>query len=174
MAEVTDLQDKLELSKVPLRIECFDISNIQGTDMVGSLVVFVSGLPLKNDYRRFKVRSVKGKPDDVRAIYEVVKRRYTGQLARQLALPDLVMVDGGAGQVSAAKKALDEARLSLPVIGLAKREEEIYRPLAARPLKLDRHSQALLLLQRIRDEAHRFAVSFHRARRSKTLFGRAT
>jgi len=169
--EVRELQKDLKLRNLPSRIECFDISNIQGSNVVGSMVVFAEGLPLKSDYRRFKVRSVAGKPNDVKAIYEIVRRRYGGSLAAKMALPDLVMVDGGSAQVNFGRKALQEAGLSsLPVIGLAKREEEVYFPGKKEPLRLGRRSPSLQLLQRIRDEAHRFAVTFHRERRRKALF----
>lgn len=169
--EITKLQKALKMNKPPMRIECFDISNIQGANIVGSMVAFLDGAPLKNDYRRFKVRSVAGKPNDVKAIYEVVRRRYSGALAAKMALPDLVMVDGGPAQVNFARKALAEAgHSSLPVIGLAKREEDIYFPGKKEPLRLARRSPALQLLQRIRDEAHRFAVAFHRERRRKSVF----
>lgn len=171
LLEVEELKAKLKLSKKPMRIEAFDISNIQGANIVGSLVTFYGGLPLKNDYRRFRVRSVEKKPNDVAAIREVVKRRYSGSLARKLPLPDLVMVDGGIAQVNAGKKALQEAgKGSLPVIGLAKKHEELYLPGKPSPLSLPRTSAGLKLLQRIRDEAHRFAVTYHREKRKKALF----
>lgn len=170
VAGVAELQKILKLKKAPMRIECFDVSNIQGSNIVGSMVTFLGGLPLKSDYRRFKVRSVAEKPNDVQAIYEVVKRRYGGSLAKKLELPDLVVVDGGAAQASFGRKALREARVQLPLIGLAKREEEVYFPGAKKPLRLPRRSPSLQLLQRVRDEAHRFAVVFHRERRKKSLF----
>lgn len=171
LAEITELQKSLRLRKPPMRIECFDISNIAGSNIVGSMVAFLGGLPLKNDYRRFKVRSVTEKPNDVQAIYEVVKRRYAGSLSKKMEPPDLVMVDGGAAQVNFGKKALEEAgHASLPVIGLAKREEEIYFPDKKTTLRLAKNSLALQLLQRIRDEAHRFAIAFHREKRRKALF----
>jgi excinuclease ABC subunit C len=171
LAELTELQKVLKLKNPPMRIECFDISNIQGSNIVGSMVTFLGGLPLKHDYRRFKVRSVTEKPNDVQAIYEVTKRRYTGSLTKELDLPDLVVVDGGAAQVSFGKKALEEARLSsLPIIGLAKKEEEIYFPGKRETLRLAKRAPALQLLQRMRDEAHRFAVVFHREKRRKSLF----
>jgi excinuclease ABC subunit C len=172
LAELTELQKELKLPGPPMRIEAFDISNIQGSNIVGSMVVFLGGLPLKNDYRRFRVRSVEGKPNDAQAVYEVVKRRYTKSLAGKMELPDLVMVDGGAAQVGSGRKALEEARLpGMPLIGLAKREEEIYLPGKRETVRLSRHSPGLQLLQRIRDEAHRFAVLYHRERRKKSLFG---
>jgi excinuclease ABC subunit C len=170
VGELTELQAALKLKKLPLRIEAFDISNIQGSNIVGSMVTFMGGLPLKNDYRRFKVKTVKGKPNDVQAIYEVVKRRYAGSLTNKLEWPDLVLVDGGLAQVNSGQKALREERKEIPVIGLAKREEEIFFPARRAPLRLGRQSCALQLLQRIRDEAHRFAVAYHRQKRRKTLF----
>ena len=170
IAEVSELQKALKLEQPPMRIECFDISNIQGANIVASLVTFLGGLPLKNDYRRFKIRSVTGKPNDVKAMSEVVTRRYAGSLAQKMELPDLVMVDGGLPQVNAAERALAAAKVDRPVIGLAKREEEIYFPGRSKPLRLPREAGALKLLQRLRDEAHRFAIAFHRAKRSKTLF----
>jgi excinuclease ABC subunit C len=170
-AEIAELRQALKLKKLPTRIECFDISNIQGSDMVASMVTFLGGAPLKSDYRRFKIKTVQGKPNDVKAIYEVVKRRYAGSLAKKMDDPDLVMVDGGAAQVAFGHKALIEAgRAALPLIGLAKREEEVYLPGAVKPLRLGRHAPALQLLQRVRDEAHRFAVTFHREKRKKSLF----
>ena len=169
--EVIELQKTLKLVKPPMRIEAFDISNIQGSHIVGSMVTFVGGLPLKSDYRRFRVRSLAGQANDFQAMYEVVKRRYAGTLAKKMELPDLILVDGGPAQVLYAKKASGEARLERPIIGLAKKEEEIYFPGRDKPLKLDRRSRSLQLLQRIRDEAHRFAVSYHREKRSKALFG---
>jgi len=170
LSEVNELQKELKLQKLPMRIEAFDISNIQGSNIVGSMVTFVGGVPLKNDYRRFRIRSVKGKPNDVMAIFEVVKRRYTGSLAKKMETPDLVMVDGGAAQANFGKRALDEAKLEVPIIGLAKREEEIYFPRKKGVLKLSRQSPGLRLLQRIRDEAHRFALSYHREKRRKAIF----
>ncbi|OGB89876.1 hypothetical protein A2625_05460 [candidate division WOR-1 bacterium RIFCSPHIGHO2_01_FULL_53_15] len=170
LREIGELQKELKLAKQPMRIECFDISNIQGTNIVGSMVAFLGGLPLKNDYRRFKIMGLSGKPNDVQAIYEVVKRRYGGSLAKKMELPDLVMVDGGPAQVSFGQKALKEAGVNRPLIGLAKREEEIYFPNKSKPLSLPRDSAALQLLQRVRDEAHRFAITFHREKRKKALF----
>ncbi|MDD5593375.1 MAG: excinuclease ABC subunit UvrC [Candidatus Margulisbacteria bacterium] len=170
LSEVAELQKALKLARPPMRVECFDISNIQGTNVVASMVAFLGGLPLKQDYRRFKVRSLAGKPNDVQAIYEVVKRRYSGSLAKKLELPDLVVVDGGPAQVSFGRRALMESKIDRPLIGLAKREEEIYFPGRTKPLRLSKESEALKLLQRIRDEAHRFAVTFHREKRQKALF----
>lgn len=169
LSEVDELKKVLKLAKMPMRIECFDVSNIQGKNIVGSMVAFYGGLPLKSDYRKFKIYSLEEKPNDVAAIFELVKRRYTKTLAGKLPPPDLVMVDGGKAQVNSAVKALKEAKLKTPIIGLAKKEETIYFP-TKKALKLRKSSAALRLLQRIRDEAHRFAISYHRAKRAKSLF----
>jgi excinuclease ABC subunit C len=169
--ELSALQQVLRLKKPPLRIECFDVSNIQGANIVAALVTFLAGAPLKRDYRRFKVRTVRGKPNDVQAIYEVVKRRYGGSLSKTMERPDLIVVDGGAPQTAFGSKALKETGIKgVPLIGLAKREEEIYFPGAVKPLRLGRSAPALRLLQRVRDEAHRFAVTFHREKRKKSFF----
>jgi len=161
------LQKVLELPYRPERIEGFDISNIQGSEVVASMVVFERGQPKRSDYRKFKIRSLeKGKPDDFAAMREVVMRRYRRLLEEGAELPDLVLIDGGKGQLGAALEGLLELGLShLPTVSLAKKEEWIFRPGQAEPLVLDRHSPALQLLQRTRDEAHRFAVTFHRQQR---------
>jgi len=169
LSEVEELKQVLGLARPPMRIEAFDISNIQGYQIVGSMVTFVGGLPLKSDYRRFKVRSLEKKPNDVQALYEVIKRRYAGSLAKKMETPDLILVDGGRAQVSFGEKALKEVGLNRPIVGLAKREEDLYLPQRG-PLKLDKRSASLQLLQRIRDEAHRFAVAYHRERRGKEMF----
>jgi len=154
-----------------MRIEAFDISNISGSNIVGSMVTFYGGAPLKSDYRRFIIRSLAGKPNDVGALAEIVKRRYSGALAKKLPDPDLVMIDGGLAQANAGERALaDSGRKTIPVIGLAKKEEQIYFPGRAKPLTLPRTSPALQLLQRLRDEAHRFAITFHREKRRKALY----
>ncbi|OGC03336.1 hypothetical protein A2276_00235 [candidate division WOR-1 bacterium RIFOXYA12_FULL_43_27] len=165
---VTALQEALSLAVPPDRIEAFDISNIMGEAIVASMVAFERGMPKKSDYRRFKIRRLKGKANDVLAINEVVSRRYTGTLKDKLPKPNLVLIDGGIAQVNSAKSALNAAGLSgLPVIGLAKREEELFWPGKNVPLKLRKDSSALQLLQRLRDEAHRFAVGYHRIVRGK-------
>ncbi|MFA6170113.1 MAG: excinuclease ABC subunit UvrC [Candidatus Margulisiibacteriota bacterium] len=165
------LQDVLGLPVLPARIEAFDISNTQGSNIVASLVVFVDGVPFKEHYRRFKIRSVQGKPNDVQSMNEVVSRRYGGGLAKQLPLPDLILIDGGIPQLHSAQAAVKfTPAADIPMIGLAKKEEEVFIPGRAQPIVLGRQSAALQLLQRVRDEAHRFAVSFHRLRRRKGLF----
>jgi excinuclease ABC subunit C len=165
------LRDALDLEVEPQRIECFDISNIQGSDVVASMVVFAGGLPRKSDYRKFRVRSVSGAPDDFAAMREVVGRRYRRLLEEGRDLPDLVLIDGGKGQLGAAVAALEELGLGdQPVASLAKREELIFVRGREEPIVLPRSSPVLQLVQRVRDEAHRFAIGFHRqARASRTL-----
>jgi excinuclease ABC subunit C len=168
---LTTLQQDLGLSKQPRRIECFDISNIQGTDNVASMVVFENALAKKSDYRTFKIRSVEGEANDFASMKEVVGRRYSRILQEGKAMPDLIIIDGGKGQLSAACEALDALGIKNDIVGLAKKQEEVFRPGISQPVLLPRRSEALHLLQRVRDEAHRFAVTFHRklrARRSIT------
>jgi excinuclease ABC subunit C len=166
---VRSLQRDLRLATPPRRIECFDISNIQGTDSVASLVVFVDGKPKKSEYRKFKIRSVNGS-NDYASIKEVIERRYKRILEENGTLSDLIMVDGGKGQLSSAVEALTKLGLNTtPLLGLAKRLEEVFLPDQDEPLLLPRTSSSLRLLQLIRDEAHRFAVSYHRIVRSKRI-----
>jgi excinuclease ABC subunit C len=166
---VSDLQEALALKKPPLHVECFDISHLFGKEAVGSMVCFKAGEPHKAHYRRFRIRSVSD-ADDLAAMAEVVSRRYRRLSASGEGLPDLVVVDGGKGQLSAAEKALAGLGLSLPLAALAKRNEEVFLPGRAEPLLLGRERPALRLLQRLRDEAHRFAVTYHRLLRKKELF----
>jgi excinuclease ABC subunit C len=187
---LSELQEYLNLPSPPSRIECFDISTLQGTNTVGSMVVFAKGVPLKSDYRRFSVRSVgqAGQPDDYAAMREVLRRRFRraveaaenpdpGRKARRQdavwsLLPDLVIVDGGKGQLNVALEVLEEYGLRevVPVVGLAKQREEIFLPGRSDPILLPRGSGALHLVQRIRDEAHRFAITHQRVRRQKSVF----
>jgi len=162
------LRDLLDLEVEPRRIECFDISNIQGSDIVASMVVFQDALPRKADYRKFKVRGVSGAPDDFASMREVVGRRYRRLLEESKELPELVLIDGGKGQLGAAVEALEELGLGeQAVASLAKREELIFVRGRDAPLVLPRRSPVLQLVQRVRDEAHRFAVGFHRQTRSR-------
>jgi excinuclease ABC subunit C len=198
-----EIQDALELPTAPLRIECYDISNLQGTEVVGSMVVFEDGLPRKSEYRRFVIRQVEGQ-NDVAAMNEVITRRFrrliddraamtrraadglpadaeadegpllvdptTGAPRKFAYAPSLVVVDGGPPQVTAAAKALHELGLDdIALCGLAKRLEEVWLPDIDEPVILPRTSEGLYLLQRVRDEAHRFAITHHRARRSKSM-----
>ena len=163
------LQRDLRLPAPPRKIECFDISNIQGSDMVASLVVFVDGKPKKSEYRKFKIKTVEG-PNDFASMQEVVERRYAKLLQEKSKLPDLIMVDGGKGQLSSAIEVLIKLEINtVPIIGLAKRLEEIFIPFQNEPIQLPRTSSGLRLMQQIRDEAHRFAVTFHRSLRTKRI-----
>ena len=165
-----ELRDALQLDAVPRRIEAFDISHLEGSDAVASLVVFVDGRPEKQSYRHFRLRSLDGKVDDYAAMREVVARRYTRAVNDNRALPDLVLVDGGKGQVNAASKVLRALELgSVPVAGLAKRNEEVFVPGRSTPVALPDGSAALRLLQAARDESHRFANSFNRRLRGKRV-----
>ena len=164
---VTSLQRDLRLTRLPRRIECFDNSNIQGSDPVASMVVFVDGKPKKSEYRKFKIRSVQG-PDDFASMREVIQRRYHRVLEEGRDFPDLIMVDGGKGQLSSAVEVLSSLGVhDQPIIGLAKRLEEVFVPGKSEPELMPKTSTGLRLLQQIRDEAHRFAITFHRTLRSK-------
>lgn len=163
------LQEHLKLSEVPRRIECYDISHVSGTNTVASMVVFTDGLPDKKEYRRFKIQTVaEGKPDDFQSMLEVMTRRFSRREEKGWPDPDLVIIDGGKGQLSSAVRALEQLGITdQPIISLAKKFEEVYFPGQSRPLVLDRDSLALYLLQQIRDEAHRFAITYHRSLRQK-------
>jgi excinuclease ABC subunit C len=191
-----ELQEALELDDVPLRIECYDVSNLQGTEVVASMVVFEDGLSRKSEYRRFVIKGVDGQ-NDVASMHEVITRRFrrlldeqarselkagdedsgpmlvdpeTGRPRKFAYAPGLVVVDGGPPQVAAAQRALDELGIDdIPICGLAKRLEEVWLPRREDPVILARSSEGLYLLQRIRDEAHRFAITHHRSRRSKSM-----
>ncbi len=164
-----ELEEALDLEKPPRRIECFDISNLQGSDVVASMVVWEDGRMKKSDYRRYIIRSLSGLPDDFQSMREVVGRRYRRVQDEALAMPDLVLIDGGVGQLHAAQSALDELNIvDQALASIAKREEIIY--VAGRedePIVLDRRSPVLRLVQQIRDESHRFAINFHRERRGR-------
>jgi excinuclease ABC subunit C len=180
---LSELQEALGLPEAPLRIECYDMSHLQGTDYVGSMVVMEDGLPRTSEYRRFKIRQVDGN-DDYAAMAEVLTRRLTAFLEEQ-ALPveerpgrfsyppQLLMVDGGKGQLGVAERVVAELGLAdrIPVASLAKQLEEVFRPGSSEPVKLERGSEGLYLLQRIRDESHRFAIDYHRRLRSKRMTG---
>ena len=172
---LNDLQNELGLINLPNRIECFDISHIQGSNVVASMSVFENGLPKKSDYRRFKISEDKN--DDFAAMREVINRRYKKLLEKKdiskkldsfSKVPDLILIDGGKGQLSSALQVLLELGFSnIPIAGIAKREEEIFMPYNEDPIMLDRSSQGLYLIQRVRDEAHRFAITYHRNIRQK-------
>lgn len=166
---VESLQKSLNMASPPLLIECFDISNILGTLAVASMVCFENGSPAKDKYRRFKIREV-DQIDDFAMMQEAVKRHYSRKIREHLPMPDLLMVDGGKGQLSAAIEILEEIGCPLlNVIGLAKKNEEIFLPGQSEALVLDRHLPALRLLQAVRDEAHRFAIGYHRKLRARRL-----
>ena len=165
---VQSLQHDLHLDTVPRRIECFDISNIQGSDTVASMVVFIDGKPKKSEYRKYRIRTVEG-PNDFASMQEVVQRRYTALEKNKDSEPGLVIIDGGKGQLSSAVDVLHSLSLHIPLIGLAKRLEEIFVPGQSEPILLPKTSSSLRLLQQIRDEAHRFAVTYHRQIRSKRI-----
>ncbi|MFT3900038.1 MAG: excinuclease ABC subunit UvrC [Gordonia sp. (in: high G+C Gram-positive bacteria)] len=187
-AALTEIQEYLGMDSAPLRIECVDISHVQGTDVVASLVVFEDGLPRKSDYRHYSIKEAAGdgRSDDVASIAEVTRRRFlrhraepdgderidaeTGKPKRFAYPPNLFVVDGGAPQTHAAAAVLDELGITdVTVVGLAKRMEEIWAPGDDEPIIMPRTSEGLFLLQRVRDEAHRFAISFHRSKRSKRM-----
>jgi excinuclease ABC subunit C len=192
-----EIQEALDLPTAPLRIECFDVSNLQGTEVVASMVVFEDGLPRTSEYRRFVIRGVDGQ-NDVAAMHEVITRRFkrllddrssmaaeastgsedgpmlidptTGAPRKFAYAPALIVVDGGPPQVAAAAQALEELGIrDVALCGLAKRLEEVWLPDQEEPVILPRTSEGLYLLQRLRDEAHRFAITHHRSRRSKTM-----
>ena len=165
MASLKELQRVLDLPALPGRIEAYDISNIQGTNPVGSMVVFDFGRPKKSDYRKFKIKynPPAGGPDDFAMMAEMLERRFKNSWP----MPDLILIDGGKGQLAVAIKALKKYKLTIPALGLAKRIEEIFIPGRKNPILLPANSIALFLLQRIRDEAHRFAVAYHRKLRSR-------
>ncbi len=159
--EAEQLQRALSLPRLPERIEAFDISNMMGEQAVGSMVSFFNGRPDKNHYRRFRIKEVSG-IDDFKMMAEIVRRRY-GRLQREDgSFPDLILIDGGKGQLSAACHELKSLGIEIPTIAIAKRQEEIFLPTRKSPIILARHSLGLKLLQRIRDEAHRFAIFYHR------------
>jgi excinuclease ABC subunit C len=167
--EVEQLQRALDLPRPPERVECIDISTTMGERAVGSLVSFLNGKPDKSHYRRFRIKSVEGM-DDFKMVAEVVRRRY-GRLKREgAAYPDLVVIDGGKGQLAAAYAELKELDADIPLISLAKREEEVFLPGKRHAVILSRDSLGLRLLQRVRDEAHRFAIAYHRKLRDKKFY----
>ncbi|MCD7878810.1 MAG: excinuclease ABC subunit UvrC [Candidatus Gastranaerophilales bacterium] len=163
------IQEKLKLNKFPHRVECFDISHIQGTNTVASMVSFYNGMPKKSEYKRYKIKTVEeGKPDDFKSMREVIKRRYSRLLNEGKEFPDLIIIDGGKGQLSSAAETLNELGIkNQDIISIAKRIEEIFIPCQSQSVIFPMNSQALFFFQRIRDEAHRFAITFHRHLREK-------
>ena len=172
MQVVGDLKQRLSLERVPMHIECFDNSNIQGSDPVAACVVFKRGRPSKKDYRKFNIRSVEG-PDDYASMKEVVTRRYRRMVEAQEALPDLILADGGKGQVGAIRDALSSLGVEIPVAGLVKDDRHrtaalLYGEDALREIPVRHHSPTFHLLEQIQAEVHRFAITFHRDKRSKS------
>jgi len=165
---VNALRNELKLNSNPSVIECFDASNISGTSSVGAMVQFRNARPDKSNYRRFKIKTVVGS-DDFASINEIVKRRYYRLKNENASFPDLIVIDGGLGQLNSAVSALNELEIRIPIISLAKKLEEIYIPGRPIPLKLKSDSKALKLLILIRNEAHRFAIKYHRDVRSKGM-----
>jgi len=168
---VLELGKLLNLKTTPNRIECYDISNISGTNSVASMIVFIDGVPAKKEYRKFKIKTVEG-ANDFASLAETLKRRIERLLDmdEKFPRPDLLVIDGGLGQLSAVKQVLDEYNLDIPVISLAKQEEEIFTTLSNESIKLPADNNVRKLLQRVRDEAHRFAITFHREVRDKNFF----
>ena len=163
---LAELQKQLALPTLPSRMECYDISHFQGAHTVASMVVFIDGQPAKQEYRRFKIKIAEGKPDDFASMHEVITRR--SHRREDWGEPDLLIIDGGKGQLSSACEALVETEwIGQPIISLAKRYEEVFLPSQSRPVLLDKSSPALFVLQQIRDEAHRFAITYHRQLRDK-------
>jgi excinuclease ABC subunit C len=164
------LKNDLHLKHLPKRIECFDNSNLQGTNPVSAMVCFIQAQAAKKEYRLFTPRTVVG-PDDFATMHEVITRRYTRLIEEEAELPDLIIVDGGKGQLSSACDALKAIGLygQIPIIGIAKRLEEIYFPEDSLPLYIDKKSESLKLIQQLRDEAHRFGITAHRNKRSKNF-----
>jgi len=167
---VTDLKDALDLARPPFHVECFDISHFQGRFTVASMVCFKGGRPNKDHYRRFKIRETTG-IDDFKSMAEAVFRRYRRRSIGEA--PDLILIDGGKGQLGASRQALERLGLDIPIASLAKRLEEVFVPGRTRSIILERHRPALRLLQRLRDEAHRFAITYHRYLRGKKLLSGA-
>ena len=164
------LQNDLRLQTLPIHIECFDNSHLQGSEPVAACVVFKQGKPVKKDYRHYNIKEVSG-IDDFASMEEVVFRRYRRLIEENSSLPQLIIIDGGKGQLSAALKSLDklELRGKIAIIGIAKKLEEIYFPDDSVPLYIDKNSESLKLIQNLRNEAHRFGISFHRQKRSGVM-----
>ena len=163
------LAEKLHLTNFPNRIECYDISHIQGTTTVASMVVFQNGLPKKSAYRKFKIKTTEGKPDDFLSMKEVLSRRLARMGEPKWAKPNLVIIDGGKGQLSSVMEIVEEIGMTdIDFVSLAKREEEVFLPHQSKPVRIPIDSNVMFLIQRIRDEAHRFAITYHRKLRSKS------
>ena len=169
--QLEDLKNLLKLERIPQRIEALDISNIYGKEACGSMVSFYKGEPDKNHYRRFRIKTVEG-IDDYKMLAEVVKRRYSGSLKEDLTLPDLILIDGGKSHLLIAKRELEKLGLKISLVSIAKDKENIYTQDKAYPIRLDADTPALNLIRRIRNEAHRFALSYHHVLRRKKTIGK--
>ena len=170
--ELGELKKLLHLARLPRRIEAFDVSNIRGRQPCGSMVSFLNGAPDKNNYRRFKIKTVKG-IDDYRMLSEVIQRRYRRLIQENSKLPDLILIDGGRGHLNIAKGELNNLHLKIPMISIAKQHEEIFTLNKATSIRLNADSKALQLIQRIRNEAHRFAIKYHKLLRKKKILSKA-
>jgi excinuclease ABC subunit C len=166
-AGLKELKDILGTKKDIERIEAFDISSLTKDNVVGSMVSFFKGLPDKSNYRRFRIKGEK--LDDCASLAEIVKRRYKRVIAEKMSRPDLIIIDGGKAQLNSALRELKTLKLDIPIISIAKREEEIFKKDENKPLRLSSDSYALNMIRRIRDEAHRFAISYHRILRKKKI-----
>ncbi len=169
------LAEKLHLKNFPYRMECYDISHIQGTNTVASMVTFINGVPKKSEYRKFKVKITEGKPDDFLSMKEVLTRRLSHLGEEKWEKPDLMIIDGGKGQLSSVMDIIESMGIKgIDVVSLAKKHEEVFLPKQSKPVILPRNSSALFLFQRIRDEAHRFAITYHRKLRSQAMLEKKT
>ncbi|MDP3732745.1 MAG: excinuclease ABC subunit UvrC [Candidatus Omnitrophota bacterium] len=169
--ELGDLKNLLQLAKLPERIEAFDISDISGKEATGSMASFYRGMPDKNNYRRFRIKTIQS-IDDYKMLAEVINRRYSGSLKEELALPDLILIDGGKSHLAVADKELEKLGLRIPLASIAKDRENIYTREKKDPIKLDTDTPALNLIRRIRNEAHRFALAYHHLLRRKKILGK--
>ena len=169
------LAEKLQLKNFPYRMECYDISHIQGTNTVASMVTFINGVPKKSEYRKFKVKMTEGKPDDFLSMKEVLTRRLSHLGEEKWEKPDLIIIDGGKGQLSSVMEIIEGLGITgIDIVSLAKKHEEVFLPKQSKPVILPRNSSALFLFQRIRDEAHRFAITYHRKLRSKSMVNKSS
>jgi excinuclease ABC subunit C len=169
--ELEDLKKVLKLERIPERIEAFDISNIKGQEAGGSMVSFYRGVADKNNYRRFRIKTVEG-IDDYKMLSEVVRRRYLRLIEKKLPLPDLILIDGGRAHLLTVQRTLRKLGLNIPLVSIAKEKENLYILGGTSPLKLKEGTKALNLIRRVRNEAHRFAVSYHHILRRKKIIGR--
>ena len=164
------LAEILHLNNFPSRMECYDISHIQGTNTVASMVVFINGISKKSEYRKFKIRTPEGQPDDFMSMKEVLSRRFKRLGEKGWEKPDLIIIDGGKGQLSSVMEIVNEMGITgIDFVSLAKKNEEVFLPGKSKPIIIPRNCGALFLFQRIRDESHRFAITFHRNLRSKSM-----